>query len=117
MRGCDAAIGKQPLKVFRSFAVEAKLDGRIYFSVKKVNAHRRVHAKDDIKSPVAQCFLHIFVCMTTFGFVEDDKLDIRYVGQERCFGLADDPGDVSVRPVVLDATHDCQRMTGIPDRR
>jgi len=54
--------------------------------------------------------------VTAFGFVEDDKLYVRYVCQESSFGLADNPGDFGLRPVVLDAPDHSKRVTCVTDR-
>ncbi len=76
-----------------------------------------MHAKCDIERAVAELVLHISVRAATFGFVEDDKLDIRYIGQKRCFGFADYPGYSRIGPIVLKASNDSQRMTCVADRR
>jgi hypothetical protein len=54
------------------------------------------------------------VCISgqAFGFIEGDKLDVRYVAQQACFGFADDPGDAGLRPVILEVAHDGKRMAG-----
>ena len=76
-----------------------------------------MHTKGDIKYTITELLAHIFIRLATFEFVEDDKLDIRYVAQEHCFSLADDPSNLRIRPVILDASNDGQGMTGVANRR
>jgi len=53
----------------------------------------------------------------TSGFIEGDKLHVRYVVHETGFGFADEPGDAGVRPVILKVAHDSERMAGVANRR
>lgn len=76
-----------------------------------------MHAKYDIERAVAKLVSHISVRAVSFGFVEDDKLDIRYVGQKRCFCFADYPRDSRIGPVVLKTSNDSQSMTCVTNRR
>lgn len=76
-----------------------------------------MHAECDVEAAVTELVLYIRIRAKTFGFVEDDKLDIRYVGQKRCFDFADYPGDSRIGPVVLKAPNDSQSMTCVTDRR
>ena len=117
MSSSNTPIGKQPLKVFRTFAIEAKSNRRAYYTVEKIRAHRGVHTKCNIESTVTELLSHIAISLTAFGFIEDDKLNIRYICQELCFSLADDPSNLRVRPVVLDAANDSQGVTGVTNRR
>ena len=76
-----------------------------------------MHTQRKIKIPVAKGGSHFFVRMTTFGFVEDDKLDVRNIGEQLRFCLADDPRYFRIRPIVLNATNDGQSMTCVADCR
>ena len=113
--GVDPAVGKQPLKIARTGTVIAKPDRCIDHSVNAVGAHRCVHAKGNIESTTAQPGLQVAICGATFAFVENDKLDARYICHQAGFGLADDPGQVSFRPRILYGADNGQRMTGIAD--
>jgi hypothetical protein len=55
--------------------------------------------------------------MAAFGFIENDKLDIRNIGHQAGFGFADNPGDWRFRPGILNGADDGERMAGIADRR
>jgi len=80
MSRVNAPVRKQPLKVFRPLAIKPKSDRCADLTVEEVGPHRRMHAKRDIERTTPQFLLHILICLTAFGFIEDDKLDIRYVG-------------------------------------
>jgi len=86
-------------------------------SIEKVGAHRRVHTQGNIEAFVAKRLSDIFVRATTKGFVEDDKLDVRNVGEKLCFCLADDPGNCCLRPKVLNSPNHSQSMASVADRR
>ena len=117
MSCCYTSVRKQPLKILRPFAVEAEPNRCSYRTIKKIDAHRRVHTKYDVERPVTQFESYIIVGLTAFGFIEDDKLDVRYVCQEPSFGLADNPRNLRARPVILDAANDSQSMTCVAYRR
>ncbi len=87
----------------------------MYLPAKKVGTHRRVHAKHNIEGLAIEIESHIFVREATFGFVEDDKLDVRNVSQEPGLGLTDDPGYPGARPVVLKASHNSKCVTCVTD--
>ena len=116
MRRGYALVRKQPLKIFCSLAIKTKSNRGPYRSIKKIDTHRSVHAKGDIEAFIGKRVAHFFVRLAAFGFVEDDKLNIRYVGQELRFGLADDPGDFGFRPVVLNTPDHSKRVTCVTDR-
>ena len=80
MRRGDALVRKQALKILCSLAIEAEPDRGPYRSIKKIDAHRRVHAKSDIESLIAEGATYFFVRVAAFGFVEDDKLNVWYIG-------------------------------------
>ena len=76
-----------------------------------------MHTQRKIKISAAKGDSNFFVRMTTFGFVEDDKLDVRNVGEQLCFCFADDPRYFRIRTVVLNATNDSQSMACVADCR
>jgi len=82
MRRGYALVRKQPLKIFCSLAIKTKSNRGPYRSIKKIDTHRSVHAKGDIEAFIGKRVAHFFVRLAAFGFVEDDKLNIRYVGQD-----------------------------------
>jgi len=94
--GCriNAAIGEQPLKILCPLAVKAESYWCVYRSAQKVRPHGSVHAKRDIERSTRKPGSYIFIGRTAFGFIDDDKLDVRYAGHERGFSLTDNPSNL-----------------------
>ncbi len=76
-----------------------------------------MHTECNIECAISKLLLHIRVGAATFGFIEDDKLNVRYIGQERGFGFADNPGNFGIGPAILDTTNNSEGMTCVTDRR
>ncbi len=76
-----------------------------------------MHAQCDIEFPSRQRFFDIVVSSPSFGFIEDDKLDVRDIRKQQGFDLGDNPGDVGIGPVILQITNNGKRMAGIAKRR
>ena len=76
-----------------------------------------MHAQRDIDAPGSKLATHVGIRSKAMGFIEDDKLDIRYVGQQRRFCLADDPGDAYAGPILLYRPNNRERVTSITNRR
>jgi hypothetical protein len=76
-----------------------------------------MHAKRHVEVPSRQSPAHVTVSAQSFGFVEGDKLDVANITHQGRFGLADDPGDTGVGPVILEVAHYCECVAGIADRR
>ena len=74
-----------------------------------------MHTQRNIKGTITQLKTHIFVRVAAFGFVEDDKLDVRNVSQEPGLGFTDNPGYLGARPVILNAAHNSKRVTCVTD--
>jgi hypothetical protein len=75
-----------------------------------------MHTECDVKLLVPQLRAHILVGSTTAGLVENDKIDSVDAGHQGRFCLADNPGDVRVRPVILNATDDGEGVAGVANR-
>jgi hypothetical protein len=76
-----------------------------------------MHAQGDIETPAGQLPSHVRIGSGASGFIEGDKLHVRYVAQQGCFGFADEPGDAGVGPVILKVANDSKRMAGVANRR
>ncbi len=76
-----------------------------------------MHTQRDIEAFACESGFDVLVRRAPFRFIEDDKLDTCDVRHQETFGLADDPRDTRVRPVILQIADDCERVAGIADRR
>ena len=76
-----------------------------------------MHAQCDVESSSCQRFLNIVVGSPSFGFIEDDKLDVRDIRKQQRFDFGDNPGDTGTGPVILQITNNGKRMAGIAKRR
>ncbi len=117
LAGRNPVVGKQPLEVARSRTVEAETNRGGYRTAQQVDAHRCVHAQGHVEVPAPELLAYRVVGAATCRLIENDKLDVRYLGHQRCLGFANDPGNPRVGPVVLQTTNNGQRMAGIADRR
>ena len=75
----------------------------------------RLGAQGDVEVLPSKPGADVPIRVPTFVLIENDKLDIRYVGHQAGLGLADDPGEPRLRPGILNRTQDRQRMAGIAD--
>ena len=115
--GIDASVREQPLKVLCARLVETRVECvRVSNGSGDWPAMRRACTAQH-RSACQQALSARPGKQLAAGLVEDDKLDVRNVRHQAGFGLADDPGDARVWPVILQAPDDGERMTGVADRR
>ncbi len=110
-------IGKQPLEVPRARLVESYSQGGGQHAAEQVGAHGCVHAKRYFELPAGKLPPDVPVCVQAFGLIEGDKLDVSDAAHQGRLGLADDPRDTSVGPVILKVANYRERVAGIADRR
>ena len=116
MSGFNATTCKQPLKVFCALTIKPEANWRSNNRVEEINAHRRMHTQRNIEGFSTQFIANVLICPPPFGFIEDDKLDIRDIRHELSFCLTDNPCDTCAWPVILNTAHNGQCMTRITDR-
>ena len=80
-------------------------------------AKRREADIPDVKVSSRKRFFDIGVSRLSFGFIEDDKLDVRDIRKQQRFDFGDNPGDTGTGPVILQITNNGERMAGIAKRR
>ena len=75
-----------------------------------------MHAQGDIELSARKLTGQFAVGVPAVGFVEGDKLHVRYVAHQPGLGATDNPGDAGVGPVILKIAYYRERVTGVADR-
>ena len=97
----NLCIGKQPLQLAGTCAVETDFDGRRHLLRHDACTNRKLHVKQHVELPTTQLFAQIAQPRQPGALVDGDKLDTVEEFHEASFSLADDPGQLCGGPYML----------------
>jgi hypothetical protein len=97
----NSSIRKKPLEIPGAAKIVANLQWRADRPDYAICPHRGMHTERHIEFSARELFLQSRSLTLAFGFVVNDKLNVRNVTEQGSFGFADDPGDWCFGPRIL----------------
>jgi len=100
--GCgNSPIRKKPLEISGAAVIVANLQWRGDRPNYAICPYGGMHTERYIEFSARELFLQSPELAFAFGFVVNDKLNVRNVTEQGSFGFADDPGDWCFGPRIL----------------
>ena len=111
----DAFVDHQAVQVLRAGAVVADAPVGLDAQAEQVRAQRHLHLQQRVETPPAQRRMHGAHAGPARGLVEADELHAGQVADQLAFQLADDPGQRSLWPRLLQGAHQRHHVGDVAD--